>query len=285
MKKYKITAAVPCYNAEKYIDRCIMSLEEQNIKPDEIIVVNDGSTDNSENLIKSHDNVKLINHPENFGLAIARNTAIKSASGDIIVFIDSDAKAHVDLIEKLLECYSEDKIAGVGGEALEGINNTIFDIWRSYHAYQGQKEKKVKIVDMVAGVCSSYRRSIFEEIGLFDTVFKTNAEDMEFGLRLKSKGYKIIYTPFAKVDHLRTDNLRSLSRMIFNWYYYGFIARKRVLGNAVSWYLYVITKHGLRNVCQDIFYYKSFELAVISIIMTLVEYSSVIKNIFKSLKN
>jgi GT2 family glycosyltransferase len=278
----KITAAVPCYNAEKFIDTCIKSLLNQTVKPIEIIVVNDGSKDSSEQKIKKYEGIRLFNHDCNLGLAAARNTAIKSAIGDVIVFIDADARAYPDFIEKLIECYSNESFAGVGGEAIEGNLITIYDRWRSFHAYQGQKEKVLKNVDMIAGVASSYRKEVFDKCGLFDTYFRTNGEDMELGLRLKNKGFKLLYNPHAKVDHLRSDNFKSLSKMIFNWYYYGFTARKRVYGNASSWYFYVISKHLLRNVFQDLFINKSISLAFISVIMALVEYSSVVKNIFPS---
>lgn len=281
MQGLKITAAVPCYNAEKYIDRCIESLLNQTVKPIEIIVINDGSTDLSEKKIKRFKQVKLLNHKGNLGLAEARNTAIKNSSGDIIVFIDSDAKAHPYFIENILNCYTDENVVGVGGEAIEGII-TIFDSWRHYHAYQGQKEKVTKKVDMIAGVASSYRRNIFEKIGFFNPEFKTNSEDMEFGLRLKKEGFSLIYNPDALVDHMRVDNFSSLTRMIFNWYYYGFIARKKVYGEAAFWYIYVITKHAARNVFQDIFIHKSVRLVLISIWMTLVEYFSVLKNLFLS---
>jgi len=276
----KVTAAVPCFNCEGFIESSIESLLNQTVKPDEIIVVNDGSTDSSEEKIKRHKGIMLINHDGNLGLAHARNTAIKNSSGDIIVFIDSDARAHPDFIEKILKCYGEEDIAGVGGEVIESSTESIYDRWRSHHAYQGQKEKRLKKVDMIAGVASSYRRNIFDQIGYFDTEFRTNGEDMEFGLRLKKKGFTLIYTPFAKVDHMRRDDLRSLTKMIFNWYFYGYKARKRVFGNAALWYLYVITKHGIRNLCQDIFNHKSVKLALISIWMSLVEYYAVLKNLF-----
>ena len=282
MKDFKVTAAVPCYNGEEFIDSCIDSLFNQTVKPDQIILVNDGSEDSSEEKIKKHENVELINHVKNLGLAEARNTAIKNSIGDIIVFIDSDARAHPDFIEMLLECYSEEDIVGVGGEAFEGNLVSVYDMWRSYHAYQGQKEKVVKKVDIIAGVASSYRRDIFEKVGLFDPEFRTNGEDMEFGLRVKKEDLSIYYTPFAKVDHLRTDNFKSLSKMIFNWYYYGYIGRKKVLGNAALWYLYVITKHGFRNLFQDIFKYRSFRLSLLSLWMVFVEYASVLKNLLIS---
>lgn len=281
----KITAAVPCYNAETFIDSCIESLQNQTLKPAEIIVVNDGSTDSSEEKLKKHSSIKLIKHDMNLGLAAARNTAIEHSSGDVIVFIDADASAHPDFIENLIECYSDDKIAGVGGEAIEGNLNTIYDRWRNYHAYQGQKEKVLKKVDMIAGVASSYRREIFDDVGLFDTQFKTNGEDMELGLRLKKSGYSLIYTPHAKVNHLRTDSFKSLSKMIFNWYYYGFIALKKVRGKAAFWYFYVISKHLVRNIFQDVLIYKSIGLAVISVCMASVEYSSVFKNLLLNRMN
>lgn len=89
----KYTFIVPVYNGEKYIDRCLKSLLNQTYKNFEIIIINDGSTDNSENILddyqKKHSQIKVI-HQKNKGLSASRNLGIKKAIGDYLLFVDVD---------------------------------------------------------------------------------------------------------------------------------------------------------------------------------------------------
>ena len=95
MKK-DITIIVPIYNSEKYLKKCIDSLVNQTKKELEIILINDGSTDNSEKIIKEYkdDRIKYIKN-ENQGIGITRNEGIAKAQGKYLMFIDSD-----DYLEK-----------------------------------------------------------------------------------------------------------------------------------------------------------------------------------------
>lgn len=91
----KLSIVIPVYNVERYIDKCLHSVVHQNISNDgcEIIVVNDGTLDNSMDIVDKYvsmcDNVKVINQ-QNFGLSVARNMGLKSAVGDYVWFVDSD---------------------------------------------------------------------------------------------------------------------------------------------------------------------------------------------------
>ena len=89
--KPKISVIIPVYNVEEYIEKCICSLIAQTIKEIEFLVINDGSTDNSINLIKSFQDsrIRIINQ-ENLGLSEARNTGIKKARGRYVLFLDGD---------------------------------------------------------------------------------------------------------------------------------------------------------------------------------------------------
>lgn len=106
-----ISVVVPVYNVEKYIEKCIKSIIAQTYKNLEIIVVNDGTKDNSIGVIKKYidqDNrIKVINQ-ENAGLSEARNTGIKNACGKYIVFVDSDDYIDESMIEKMYRRLKKD---------------------------------------------------------------------------------------------------------------------------------------------------------------------------------
>lgn len=108
----KISVIVPVYNTEKYLEKCIDSLVNQTMKDIEIIVVNDGSNDNSEDIIKKYEQKysKMVKYlkKENGGLSSARNYGIKYATGKYIAFVDSDDYLDIELFSKLQKYIEKD---------------------------------------------------------------------------------------------------------------------------------------------------------------------------------
>ena len=95
----KFSIIIPVYNVEKYIDSCLKSVMNQTFKDYEVIVVNDGTKDNSMDIVKKYD-VKVIEQ-KNQGLSAARNTGVKHAKGDYLIFLDSDDSWNKDLLKEL----------------------------------------------------------------------------------------------------------------------------------------------------------------------------------------
>ena len=95
----KFSIIIPVYNVEKYIKKCLDSIFDQSFKAYEVIVVNDGTKDNSMDIIKEY-NVKIINQ-KNQGLSEARNTGAKKAKGEYLIFIDSDDYIDKDLLKEI----------------------------------------------------------------------------------------------------------------------------------------------------------------------------------------
>lgn len=111
-----ITMIIPVYNVEKYIVECLESVVKQSIPFDEVIIVNDGSTDNSlmicERYVLKYNYFKLINQ-ENRGLSAARNVGMKHASSQYIMFLDSDDYLRVDTVEILKRILQEKKYEAI----------------------------------------------------------------------------------------------------------------------------------------------------------------------------
>ena len=103
-KKPLISIIVPCYNVEPYLKECLDSLINQTYKNIEIIIINDGSTDKTKEIIdtysRKHDIIHVI-HQDNAGLSEARNVGIKESSGQFIALVDSDDSVSLKFIEKL----------------------------------------------------------------------------------------------------------------------------------------------------------------------------------------
>ena len=97
----KFSIIIPVYNVEDYIEKCLDSVFNQTYENFEVIVVNDGTTDNSMDIVKRYD-AKVINQ-KNQGLSAARNRGVKESSGDYIIFLDSDDYIDKDLLQKISE--------------------------------------------------------------------------------------------------------------------------------------------------------------------------------------
>lgn len=131
-----LSIIVPVYNSEDYIEECLISICTQSYENIEIIVINDGSTDKSEGIIKklayAYPQIKLYNK-KNEGPSIARNLGIEIASGDLITFVDSDDKLlNYDLYKRAIEYFSKDKDLDVIQFDVIHNWNSEFENKRSY---------------------------------------------------------------------------------------------------------------------------------------------------------
>jgi glycosyltransferase involved in cell wall biosynthesis len=136
----KLTTVVPVYNDDKYLCRCIDSLLNQSYKDLQIIIVNDASTDNTQNLImeyqKNNSNIACYNHKQNFGTGAARNTGLQHCQSEYIAFLDSDdwldTNTYTQMIQQLDHDKSDIGICGIKTE-YESVYGTTM---RYYYPYQ-----------------------------------------------------------------------------------------------------------------------------------------------------
>lgn len=101
----KVSVIIPCYNMEKYIERCLDSIQKQLLTDIELICIDDKSTDNTLTILKSRaeqdSRIRIIEHKSNKGVAVARNTGLDAATGEFIAFVDADDWVDIDFYEKL----------------------------------------------------------------------------------------------------------------------------------------------------------------------------------------
>lgn len=130
----KVSVIVPIYNVESYVRECIESIINQTLEDIEVILVNDGSTDRSieiiEDLLTIHKNIILINK-ENGGLSSARNTGLSYATGDYVCFVDSDDYLHPNYLQFLYNEAVNNKLdVAVGGYCKKLIDGSIIQVAR-----------------------------------------------------------------------------------------------------------------------------------------------------------
>jgi len=212
----KVTLYVPCYNAEKYISECLDGILKQTYPLDEILIIDDGSTDKTVEIVSNYP-VRVIRHGTNKGLAAARNTGFKNACGEYVASLDADCVPEPDWLEKLMKNFTEENIAGVGGKLIEKYTNTLANKWRAVHMRQNMGDEKIINSGYLFGSNNVFERRAVEEIGYYNEKYRTNYEDVDLSNRLKEKGYTLIYDPEAEVYHLLKDTISSLLDRSWRW--------------------------------------------------------------------
>ena len=193
----QVSIILPIYNVEPYLEKCIRSLEAQDIPSDsyEIICINDGSPDNSKQLIeklqKEFSNIILINQ-ENQGVSMARNNGIALAKGNYILFVDPDDALQNNCLSELIEyaasnqyevVFSPFTFVEINGNQKESKYSDdlekLMDGTTLYHAVRGDK-----VIDPDRSVAIFYKRALFEENDLQYLKGVPYLEDGEFIARI-----------------------------------------------------------------------------------------------------
>jgi glycosyltransferase involved in cell wall biosynthesis len=216
----KVSLYIPCYNAGEYIDRCLMGATTQTYPVAEILLVDDGSGDDTVSKASKY-NVRIIRHGENRGLAAARNTAVMNASGDFVASLDADCAASSEWLERLMGGFSDESVAGVGGKLLEGRRSGVADRWRAVYMRQNWGDLRSADARFLFGSNNVFRKGAVKEAGMYDARYRTNGEDYDMSMRLKARGYRLVYEPAAVVVHLRTDTARSALNTHWRWTFIG----------------------------------------------------------------
>ncbi len=216
-----VTVVIPTYNRKESLIDCVNSLIDQTYPKEayEIIVVDDGSTDGTDELFEKnfstimHPGLKYL-HQTNKGSYAARNTGVKNASGDVICFTDDDCIVEKNWIESIVSGFSDHSIGGVGGKVLTHKPETLAQQYCELYNPIDVGELK-KIFFPTANV--AYLHRVLQEVGGFDNFFRESG-DVDIGLRLRLKGYSLKYMPSAIVYH---KHRRSIYNLIKSSYIYA----------------------------------------------------------------
>lgn len=214
---------IPAYNCESTILLCLNALRNQSIDGFEVIVVDDGSQDQTTKICKSFVNKSkkkfelTILKQKNSGPAKARNKGARIAKHSILIFTDSDCLPNENWLEEMLIPFSDKSVDGVAGSYLTINNERLIARYVGYEIdLRHQKMKKLDYVDFVGTFSAAYRKNRFDIIGGFDESFPfASGEDTDFSFRFSSLGYKIKFNYGAKVGHYHPDTLMKYLRQKF----------------------------------------------------------------------
>ena len=186
-----VSVIIPTYNKAQFLKKALESILNQTYREVEVILINDGSTDNTAEIVKSFNDPRIIYVWQgNKGPAVARNTGIKKAKGKYVAFLDSDDLWLKEKLEKQVEFMEKNPEVGLLGTACYEINDKGEVIGKKIFPIKNKILQK-DLIKYNPFIQSSIitKREVFDKVGLYDENFK-ESEDYEFWLRIAGN-YKI----------------------------------------------------------------------------------------------
>lgn len=214
----KTSVIIPNYNGIAFLPDCLTTLETNKTGDFdfEVCVVDNGSDDGSAEYVKEHfPYVKVIELEKNTGFAAAVNRGIEETASDYVLLLNNDVKVREHFVENLEKAIESDSgLFSVNSVMLSMADNTVLDGAGDYYcalgwayAYgKGKRAEKIlkggrRSIFSACGGASIYRRSVLDEIGMFDEEHFAYLEDIDLGYRAHIYGYKSILEPTAVCEH------------------------------------------------------------------------------------
>lgn len=239
--KSKISVVIPTYNGWLTLKDCISSIQRQTTKADEIIIVDNGSSDGTPHQVKSHfTKVKLIELKQNLGVTGGRNKGIRESSpkADYLLFFDHDMIADKRMLEELIKTAETSNQIGITTPKIYYWDDrsriwsagTGINLWTGQIFFRGgrdigqfEKAEEVQVAPAVLFV----KKQVLNKLKAFDERYFATYEDTDFCFRAKRAGFKVFYSPKACAFHkIPSDTKREAYRLLSRAYWIG---RNRIL--------------------------------------------------------
>lgn len=206
----KVSVVVASYNGARTLKACLESLEHLNYTNYEVILVDDGSTDNTAEIASHYRYIRYIPHKVNQGLSVARNTGIQAATGEIVAFTDSDCRADEDWLFYLVGDLLNSRFAGIGGHNfLPPEDSWVASAVMVSPGGPAHVMLTDRIAEHIPGCNMAFYKWALEEIDGFDPIFRAAGDDVDICWRLQQRGYRIGFSPAGFVWHYRRSTVRA----------------------------------------------------------------------------
>lgn len=225
-----VSIIIPAHNEEATLEKCLASLENLNYPSNKLesILINDGSTDDTKEIIENHVQKSKYTfkylETEGVGAPKARNIGLKKAKGEYVAFTDADCVVESNWLRNLIKNFNSKEVVSVGGpnitpehdtEFAECVGEVLSFLSKPGSRYASIPDKTMEIFHNPT--CNVvYRKEVIEEVGGFNEKL-VNCEDEELDYRIRERGYKILYTPGAKVYHYRRPTWKRFAKMAYSY--------------------------------------------------------------------
>jgi len=209
-----VSVIVPVYNGEATIRGAVERILGQTVIPEEVIVVDDGSTDGTSAALASFGSRIRVLRQHNQGPAAARNTGIRASRGHFLAMTDSDCSPEPDWLAQLLSGFDDESVGGTGG-IVRGARPTLIGDYLDRIGLLDAAPDASGEIPYVITANACYRRSALLEAGLFNETFRRpGGEEAELGRRVRACGYRFRRVEGAIVGHEHRQDLVSLLRTL-----------------------------------------------------------------------
>ncbi|MGH9552268.1 MAG: glycosyltransferase family 2 protein [Terriglobales bacterium] len=211
-----VSVVIPNWNGKRFLAGCLDSLARQTYRHHEVVIVDNGSRDGSVEFLRdNYPSVRLVLFEQNTGFSYAVNKGITESRGQFVALLNNDTIVDEGWMAELVNAlHTHPEIGSAGCKMLAYDDRTVLD--GAGDGYRrgglpgriGHRERDTGRFDVeryILGACGGaalYRKSVFAEVGLFDEDYFAYLEDVDFGLRAQSAGFKCLYVPSAIVYHL-----------------------------------------------------------------------------------
>ena len=225
--QFLVSVIILNYNGADMLPECIESLLKQDYKSKEIIVADNGSTDESYQVVKCYPDVRWLPIGYNAGFAKANNVAAEQAQGEVLWFVNNDMKFEPECMGHLVQAIlsasavfaADPMILDWNGEAI-GHGGPILrhvPLWKGFIpsidiAYVGRPYERI-YVPWGCGGALMVRRAMFDELGGFDSTFFFDYEDADICWRAWLRGWHTVYVPQARLYHKAGESFRQDNKM------------------------------------------------------------------------
>ncbi len=267
MPKYnpKVSVIIPSYNRAHIILNCLESVCSQTYSNLEIIIVDDGSKDNTSDVVSQYKDSRIIyvKHEKNQGLPSARNTGIKTSCGEILAFQDTDDLWMPTKIEETVNVFGESSsdVGVVYAASIRYRNNKKTYLPASYiKPKEGDVFKRLLLGNFIPAISACVRRECFDQVGIFDPSLPS-LEDWEMWIRLAKKyKFRFIEEPLQTIYYTKdsltanVSNFLNAEKLILKKHYSDFAKNPPVLAKRYAQIGIYNMLSGNNKQCREYFY-------------------------------
>lgn len=237
--RQSLSVIIVSYNIRPLLARCLASIAAQPSPPDEVIVVDNASADDSVPLVRAQfPHVRVIANSKNHGFAVATNQGLRAARGAFLCLLNPDTQLFPGALDALADFLAVHPNVGVAGPTLlypDGryqhaafrfptLTAALIDFFplnhrllnsRLYDRYPFALHEKAFAMDYPLGACMMVRRDVCADVGLLDEQFFMYCEEVDWCRRIKQAGWEVMHVPGARVVHHEGQSTRQAAGRMF----------------------------------------------------------------------